>query len=254
MSDPLSITVALPLARAYADLGLASYNKIAQAFEEAQQCRAGLPEEVTIEAIAAAMLLSFAAELYLKILGFQRNGKYPRRVHDFLALVENLPPQVRTEVKARYEQQVANKINLLKFRYEFAVHSSPPEPISPEVIQGPVPPDDWEGHVFEEAIALASPLFVKLRYLHEKMTDGFTTEIDFRWLIFLVDALQMTIYSYKDGNLKITYNTPSSTKQPLKVPWYGPLSKAVPVLKCKESNVQGDTCRTARLGFTFASI
>lgn len=198
---PLSFMFALPMARAYADLGLVAYNKLAIAFEQAQAEQKSFSNEVMTESIAAAMVLSFAAELFIKVLAYQRTGEYPRG-HDLTSLIEKVPEDVRRKIKSGYEGRVARNVNVLKFEYKFAVNSTEPTP--PAVFQGPTPPDDWPGHTFEEAIALASPLFIKLRYLYEEVTDGFIAVIDFRWLIYLVDALQVEIYTYTDGNVKIT--------------------------------------------------
>lgn len=202
LNDPLSIVLALPLAQAYAHMGLRDYNEFSAMFEAAKEKNIPIPPDATTRAIATAMVLAFSAELFLKIMHFQRTGIYPQG-HSLMELVEKLPNDARRSLKNRYEECVARTPKLLHLRYELFVNEPPPMPPANEHNR---PPENWPGHTFEEAIALASPLFVKLRYLYEEVTVGFSANVDFSWLIFLVDALGTEVLSYQDGPMKITFN------------------------------------------------
>lgn len=194
INDPLSVPFALSLAQSYADMGLSGYNRLGEAFHVAQNSGEKLTEAVTTGAVSSAMTLAFSAELFVKVLHFQRSGVYPRG-HDLAVLINGFPEELQASLEARYNEIVDKKPNILSLRYEmFEGEGAPP---SSELI--PRVADR-----FEEAIALASPLFVKLRYLYEEVTPGFCADIDFRWLIFLIEACRLEIDQFA-GPGKITY-------------------------------------------------
>jgi hypothetical protein len=192
----MSILTALELAKGYAELGEAGYSDLAEAFEANMRGEGDIGNSVTMRAVAAAMVFSFAIEIYLKVLSFQFTGTYSEG-HDLAMLVDALPNAVVKKITDRYEMQVNEKINRLKINVIFTISvNGTPTSQNPYT---PIPHslDEWPGHTFEEAISLAAPLFVKLRYLYENIADELITEIDFRWLTFLLAAIRSQLNEFE---------------------------------------------------------
>jgi hypothetical protein len=200
LPDIRSFALALPLAHGYADLGLREYNKFAEIFGSATDRGAALPHEKYIEAIPIATLLAFAAELYLKVLVFQRTGSYPRG-HELKKIVRKIPPQTLSSLKRHYDECVQRPGRPIKLTYKINPDNQrvSPQPFLPDPHYPP-------GDSFEQAIIGASPLFEKLRYLHEEIAVGFCIDIDFSWLFYLLDATRSEILSFQDGEVKINFS------------------------------------------------
>jgi hypothetical protein len=192
-SKKMSLQTALELAKGYAELGHSGYHELANSFEESLRGDGTISKTVTIRTIAAAMVFSFAIEIYLKALTFQITGAYSEG-HLLHELVEKLPNDAREKIAFKYKEQVDQNINLLKLNFYFVVHGDKDQAILAPARCVEHSLDQWPGHMFDEAIELASPLFVKLRYLYEDVADGFTAEVDFRWLIFLLEAIRCQLH------------------------------------------------------------
>ncbi len=195
ITNTMSLLSALQLAKGYVELGRRSYTDLSEAFYKSTADNSPLPSGLTTRAIVAAMVLSFAIEIYLKALAFQRLGTFTRG-HVLEELIDHLPSDVQAAVRQNYEDQVSNKLNFLHLRFELSTsHTKSPteNSASPGLVidHG----DEWPGRTFDEAIRLASPLFVKLRYFHEDARNGFVSEIDFRWLFYLLDAVRTEIHA-----------------------------------------------------------
>jgi hypothetical protein len=191
--NTMSILAALQLAKGYADLGHRGYLELNEAFERGFSDSDSLPTGVGMRAIAAAMVFSFAIEIYLKTLAFQCTGTYSGG-HMLRDLADKLPFDVRKKIALKYQEQVKQKTNLLKLSYHFSMRETDESRSAPAAKNIKSSLDQWPGCTFDEAIELASPLFVKLRYLYEEVTDGFTADVDFRWLIFLLEAVRSQIH------------------------------------------------------------
>jgi hypothetical protein len=196
--DMMSFAFALPLAQGYADLGLNGYNRFAEAFQRSQDDRVALRQEEFMRAIAPAMVLAFATEIYAKVLIFQRTGTYPRG-HQLTKLVRKMPPDTLVSLTRRYNDCVERPGRPLKLTYKIDVNRVS-DPAAFVLLDGSGP----LGDDFEKAIAGASPLFEQLRYLHEEVTCGFSTDIDFSWLLYLLDAIRSEVLQFQDGEVKIT--------------------------------------------------
>ncbi len=130
------------------------------------------------------------------MLVFQRTASFPRG-HKLKDLYKKLPIDVRESLRTRYDECVARPGRPLALRYQLNMHPAPErfEKLVESISQG---------DSFEIALQSASPMFEKLRYLFEEVADGFTENIDFSWLIYIVDALRTEILSHGDGHVKIS--------------------------------------------------
>ena len=196
--DPISLTLALPLAQAYADIGIAEYNKFAEPLAKSIRDGAKFSFAHSISAFACGTVLALSAELFLKALVFQRTGGYPSG-HDLSDLVNRLPTQTRATLGERHETLKARDQSFLRVRIKLSDRS--PEDAPDRSDSGvSAPPKDGD---FESFVRRASPMFVRLRYVYEKATCGFSEEVDFQCLILLIENLRAEICSMKDGTLTL---------------------------------------------------
>lgn len=188
-ADPFSISLAVPLAQAYADMGLRQYNVLAETFGTNVQGATNVTLDGSA-AIAAATVLALAAELLLKIANFQATGRYPKG-HDLAALMRLLPADQTQFLNAAYDKYVTENERILSFRVQLL----PPGTAAPsEVEENRVP------MTLDDALSQAAPLFVKLRYLYEEVTQGFDSTIDFRCLLPLVNGLLGLVFAPRVGS------------------------------------------------------
>lgn len=186
--DPFSIALAVPLAQAYADMGIRQYNELAEMFRSNMEGSTNVIFDGSA-AIASATVLALSAELLLKIANFQATGSYPKG-HDLAALVRSLPPGQIDFLSSAYSQLLAANPNFLSFKIQL-LPSGTDSPTGPDATRAPM--------TFDEAVAQAAPLFVKLRYLYEKVTQGFDSTIDFRGLLPLVNGLLCLVSAPRSG-------------------------------------------------------
>jgi hypothetical protein len=187
-----SLLTALQLAKGYAELGYGGYQDLKKAFDTKNISNDFISDNVSMRAIAAAMVFSFAIEIYLKALALQVVGTYSTG-HNLEELEEKLPVETLKSVNKKYEDQARKITNMLTLAVNMSF-SDVPLPTQELVPKQELTKHENCGLALEEAIALASPLFVKLRYLYEEVTDGFTAEIDFGRLICLLEAIKSEIY------------------------------------------------------------
>ncbi|WP_426805412.1 hypothetical protein [Stenotrophomonas sp. SrG] len=186
--DPFSIALAVPLAQAYADMGLRQYNELAEMYKSNMEGSTNFIIDGSA-AIASATVLALSAELLLKIANFQATGRYPKG-HDLAALVRSLPSEQTDFLSSAYSQLVAANPNLLSFKIQL-LPSGTESPAGPGETRAPM--------TFDDAVAQAAPLFVKLRYLYEQVTKGFDSTIDFRGLLPLVNGLLGLVAAPRSG-------------------------------------------------------
>lgn len=188
--DPISLAISLPLARAYADMGLGEYNKIAEQYKLGME-GGGKPVIEGSSAIAAASVLALSAEILLKVAIFQRSRRYPKG-HDLSALVKLLSDDDLTFLRTIYSSIFEKNENLLAFTVELLPAGAPPPsgamPRAPRM-------------TFDEAVSVASPLFVKLRYVYENAAVGFDATVDFRCLLPLVNSLLALLEAKRTGGM-----------------------------------------------------
>ena len=94
ITNTMSLLAALELANGYVELGRHTYTDLSEAFYKSTTDNSALPGSLTTRAIVAAMVLSFAIEIYLKALAFQRLGTFTRG-HALEELIDHLPPDGR---------------------------------------------------------------------------------------------------------------------------------------------------------------
>lgn len=186
--DPFSMAISLPLARAYADMGLNEYNKIAEQYRLAME-NGEIPPFDGSSAIAAASVLALSAELLFKVARFQTTGAYPKG-HDLLALVKLLSDDEIKFLRAAFTKLLEENENILSVKIELLPEGAPPA-------SGPLPRQATL--TFDEAVSIASPLFVKLRYVYENAAVGFDATVDFRCLLPLVNSLLALVEMRRGG-------------------------------------------------------
>jgi hypothetical protein len=195
----ISLAIALPLAMGYADLGLNGYNEFANAFQRSQDDGVLLSQEECIKAVAPAMVLAFAIEIFAKVLVFQRTGNYPRG-HKLAQLIQCLPSSAHRSLKKNYKRCMDRPGRPLKLTYQINRYKvANMQELTPLGDGGSL------GDHFEMAVAKASPLFAELRYLFEKVEIGFKADIDFSWLLYLLDAIRTEVFEYKQGEVTLTF-------------------------------------------------
>jgi hypothetical protein len=195
----MSFVLALPLAQGYADLGLNGYNRFAEAVQQAQTLGLELSAEERMKAIAPAMVLAFAIEAFFKVLVFQRTGKYPRG-HELKKMIRKLPADCLTSLERRYSKCVERPGRPLKITFRIGSDTT-----SNSSWNGLTDQDGLLGDDFETAVKNASPLFDELRYLFENVTEGFSADIDFSWLLYLLDAIRWEVLDFKEGEIQFKF-------------------------------------------------
>jgi HEPN domain-containing protein len=202
-TNTTSLLTALQLAKGYANLGYSGYQDLKKFLETQNIGNDFISDNVSMRAIAAAMVFSFAIEIYLKALTLQVVGTYSIG-HNLKGLIEKLPSETLKSVNGKYEDQVKKAKNMLTLTINMIFSDVPlsKPKFAPEKA---LKKNETSGRALEEAIALASPLFVKLRYLYEEVTDEFTAEIDFGRIICLLEAIKSEIYDNASKATKLHF-------------------------------------------------
>lgn len=189
---PLVLPLAVRVAKAHAEVGLAQFNALQRAISnEANQSDATNLLLRTQHAIPAGTSMALALELFLKICRFQHYGVFPRG-HDLVAIVRGLPQSRLELLRQTYTESRASQPIFRAAIYALGLNAPPPK----TAIAGSEKPDS-----FDTALAKANGAYQAWRYFYESLsTKGVT--VDFRQLLALIEAAHKGVESH-EGNARI---------------------------------------------------
>ncbi len=193
INQPRTLAIARKLAEGHANAGLYHFNELHRLVEEAKRSGRTLDfNEMIMLACPAATSLSFALELWLKVLHFQHCGTYPH-THDLVAIYRTLSPDSRSVLESTYVKMFgrAEPPECTYFTVVTAsdAHHAPPQAM-PDV------------STFGVALSHASDAFVTWRYLHERLELRNSIGFHFKAILCLIEAVHEAVQTYR-GNARV---------------------------------------------------
>lgn len=191
-APPLVLPLAVRVAEAHAEVGLAQFN----ALQDAISNEASRNDTINLlmrtqYAIPAGTSMTLALELFLKICHFQHYGAFPRG-HDLVAIARGFPQNCLQMLRQTYTESRAGQPVFRAAIYELGLKAPTPKTAR----AGSEKPD-----LFDTALAKANGAYQAWRYFYESLnTKGVT--VDFRQLLALIDAAHKAVESHK-GNARI---------------------------------------------------
>lgn len=199
--SPSSVLFAKTLADSYADMGLFEYNKLAHRFYAPPAGRESNFFDWMSQSLPTATLLAFSAELYLKVMLLQREPVFVRK-HELRDLFDLLPDDCKQRNRDRFDVEMNKSLRIMTIRFEKTPRHGGPANSNPAPAALSI----------DEALSTANDLFVKTRYFYESAASV-PTEIDFRSLIFPINAFREEIGKF-DGAVTITTSHKPSASTP----------------------------------------
>jgi len=191
--SPLVLPLAVKVAEAHAEVGLAQFNALQGAIaNEANQNDATRLLVRTQHAIPAGTSMTLALELFLKICHFQHHGVFPRG-HDLVAITQGLSQNCLEILRRRYTEFRASQPIFRAAIYELGLNAPTPKTSA----AGNEEPDS-----FDTALAKANGAYQAWRYFYESLSAKCVT-VDFRQLLALIEAAHKAVESHK-GTARIT--------------------------------------------------
>ena len=194
----LTLGLARALARAHADAGLQQFNSFQAAAHEAKRDPALASYLRYIHyAVPAATSLSFAAELFLKVIHFQHFGSYPGKCHDLVELFAALPLACRESMAATYAKQYGRT---LPFEVvHFGLAAGPDANSTPRNIVPDLPTLDL-------ALSHLRNVFNSWRYIYETMEVPVSDGVHFKALLAVIETANAQVDGHP-GDSCVSYGS-----------------------------------------------
>ena len=183
----MTLALARVLAQSHADAGLEQFNALQNvAYEAKEKSRPVTFVEYVAKAVPAITSLSFAAELFLKVVAFQHFGVYPRS-HDLVEMYMQLPTETRADLAVTYADLYSRPLPLQVVH--FGLSAGPDSDRTPT---STMPPAD----TLADALDHLRSAFISWRYVYEQMAAPTSTDVNFKALLSVIECLNIQVRSH----------------------------------------------------------
>jgi hypothetical protein len=190
----ITLPMARLLAETHADIGLAQFNDLQRVKHEAKSQGQPLSfVDLVRRGVPAALSLSLALELELKVLHYQHFEKYPQ-THDLLKICAALEATTVAAMERRYDELFSRPLPLEVVHLGITAVGNAeafPETELPDV------------STFHAALRHVAGAYVLWRYVYEEFEAPQEIGLHFKALLCLVETVHDSIVSFK-GNAKVT--------------------------------------------------